>query len=84
MHRPNVRLAVTFLAGALAGALLLGGGSVPVSGASPRYQDLSLFSSVLDLVRKNYVEPVDEEGGRINAAAPVKAAVCRKCRRFMV
>ncbi len=61
LHRPNVRLAVTFLAGALAGALLLGGGSVPVSGASPRYQDLSLFSSVLDLVRKNYVEPVDEE-----------------------
>lgn len=61
MHRPNVRLVVTFLAGGLAGALLLGGGSVPVSDASPRYEDLSLFSSVLDLVRKNYVEAVDEE-----------------------
>jgi carboxyl-terminal processing protease len=61
VRRPNIRLVIPFLAGALAGALLLGGGSVPVSGASPRYQDLSLFSSVLDLVRKNYVEDVDEE-----------------------
>jgi carboxyl-terminal processing protease len=58
---PNVRLLTPFLAGALVGGLLLGGGSVPESGASPRYQDLSLFSSVLDLVRKNYVEEVDEE-----------------------
>lgn len=61
MRRPNVRLVSTFLAGALAGALLLGGGTVPVSGASPRYEDLNLFSSVLDLVRKNYVGQVDEE-----------------------
>ncbi len=61
MRRPNARLVMTFLAGALAGGLLLGGGTVPISGASPRYQDLSLFSSVLDLVRKNYVEAVDEE-----------------------
>ena len=28
--------------------------------AASRYQDLSLFASVLDLVRRNYVEPVDE------------------------
>lgn len=61
MRRSNVRIVITFLAGALTGALLLGGGSVPVSGASPRYEDLSLFSSVLDLVRKNYVEGVDEQ-----------------------
>lgn len=61
MQRPNVRLVLTFLAGTLTAALLLGGSPVPVSGASPRYQDLSVFSSVLDLVRKNYVEPVDEE-----------------------
>jgi carboxyl-terminal processing protease len=61
VRRRNVRIVITFLAGALVGALLLGGGSVPVSGASPRYEDLSLFSSVLDLVRKNYVEGVDEQ-----------------------
>ena len=28
--------------------------------AATRYQDLSLFASVLDLVRRNYVEPVDD------------------------
>jgi carboxyl-terminal processing protease len=61
VRRPNARLLSYFLAGALVGGLLLGGGSVSVSGASPRYQDLNLFSSVLDLVRKNYVEEVDEE-----------------------
>ncbi len=61
MRRPNFRLVSTFLAGALVGAFLLGGGAAPVSGAAPRYEDLSLFSSVLDLVRKNYVEEVDQE-----------------------
>lgn len=61
MRRPNVRLFTTFLAGAIVGALLLGGGTVSVSGASPRYEDLSLFSSVLDLVRKNYVSDVTDE-----------------------
>lgn len=61
MRRPNVRLVSTFLAGVLAGVVFLGGGTVSVSGASPRYEELSLFSSVLDLVRKNYVGQVDEE-----------------------
>jgi carboxyl-terminal processing protease len=28
--------------------------------AATRYEDLALFASVLDLVRRNYVEPVDE------------------------
>jgi len=31
-----------------------------VTGASSRYQDLALFTSVLTHVRSNYVEPVDE------------------------
>lgn len=61
MRRPQFRIVSTFVAGALAGALLLGGSATPVSGASPSYEDLSLFSSVLDLVRKNYVQDIDEE-----------------------
>lgn len=61
MRRPNVRLFSVFVAGVAAGAIFLGAGTVPVSGAAPRYEDLSLFASVLDLVRKNYVGQVDEE-----------------------
>lgn len=56
----NPRSAVS-LALAVAAALVsltLIGGAAPSS--SSRYEDLALFSSVLDLVRRNYVEPVDE------------------------
>ncbi len=61
MRRPNLRSVVPFVAGVLAGTLLLGANSVSGSGSSPPYDDLSVFSSVLDLVRKNYVEGVDQE-----------------------
>ncbi len=60
MRRQNSRLLIGFFAGSLSAALLvlasLGTGSL----ASTRYEDLSLFSDVLRLVRDNYVEPVDE------------------------
>jgi carboxyl-terminal processing protease len=37
--------------------VLIGGA---VSRAASRYEDLAIFASVIDLVRRNYVEPVDE------------------------
>ncbi|MDJ0787894.1 MAG: S41 family peptidase [Myxococcota bacterium] len=49
-----------FFSGALAAALLVFGLDGRGTWASSRYEDLSLFSSVLRLVRENYVEPVDE------------------------
>ncbi len=60
MRRLTFRFLLGFFAGSLAGGILVvatvGTGSL----ASTRYQDLSLFSDVLRLVRDNYVEPVDE------------------------
>ena len=54
------RLPLTFAAGVAAAAIALGwpGGGGPL--AATRYEDLSLFTEVLNLVRKNYVEPVDQ------------------------
>ncbi len=60
MSRPSPNPIVAFLAGVVATlcvtAMVAGG----AGWAASRYQDLSLFASVLDLVRRNYVEPVDE------------------------
>ena len=55
------RTLLTFLAGVLAAVLVstLAGGVGRLSAAT-RYEDLSLFTSVLTLVRRNYVEPVEE------------------------
>ena len=59
MRSPNLRSLVIFGAGAVSALALLAVGHVgPVSAA--RYEDLSLFTSVLHLVRRNYVEEVDE------------------------
>lgn len=61
MRTPRIRGFLSFSAGfavALGIALLVGlAGSVS---ASTRYDDLSLFTSVLNYVRRNYVEEVDE------------------------
>jgi carboxyl-terminal processing protease len=60
MRRTDSRFVFGFLAGTLAAiclALLVQGQG---TWAATRYEDLSLFSSVLRLVRENYVEPVDE------------------------
>jgi carboxyl-terminal processing protease len=54
------RSVVAFAGGvvaALLGLALIGGAATR---AAVRYDDLALFASVLDLVRRNYVEPVDE------------------------
>lgn len=52
--------AMVFAGGVVAAivALALVGGAA--TRAAVRYDDLALFASVLDLVRRNYVEPVDE------------------------
>jgi carboxyl-terminal processing protease len=59
MRRPTVRSCLAFVAGAAAAALVLG---VTQAGSSEaaRYEDLNLFTTVLHLVQRNYVEPVDE------------------------
>ncbi len=60
MRRTNFRSALWFTSGIAAalGLLSVAGGVGPVSAA--RYEDLSLFTSVLHLVRRNYVDDVDE------------------------
>lgn len=56
---PRSRFLLGFLAGILAALV---GGSLAGTGsfAASRYEALGLFSDVLRLVRKNYVEPVDD------------------------
>jgi len=59
MH--HVRFLLTFMAGMIATILAAAiAGSFGSLSAATRYEDLSLFTSVLTLVRKNYVEPVEE------------------------
>jgi carboxyl-terminal processing protease len=60
MQRPKSRVVLPFLGGMVSALLAVAvSGSVP-SLAATRYEDLALFSSVLSLVRTNYVEPVEE------------------------
>ena len=60
-RRDRVRLLLTFGAGVVSATLLTGLlGVVGSVSASSRYEDLSLFTSVLNLVRRNYVEDVNE------------------------
>ncbi len=59
MKRPKLQSLVPFTAGATA-TLLLVGLVGPASIASTRYEDLSLFTGVLNLVRRHYVEDVEE------------------------
>ena len=59
MRPSTLRSVLLFSSGALAAAVFLG--PVPAgSVAAARYEDLSLFTSVMHLVRRNYVEDVDE------------------------
>ncbi|NRA00115.1 MAG: S41 family peptidase [Myxococcales bacterium] len=55
------RFLLTFLSGILAAVLAsaFAGGFGSLSAAT-RYEDLNLFTNVLTLVRRNYVEPVEE------------------------
>ena len=60
MNHPSLRLLVSFTTGCAAAtlAIVLSVGSTFAS--TTRYEDLSLFTRVLSLVRSSYVEPVDE------------------------
>jgi carboxyl-terminal processing protease len=61
MRRNRVRLLLTFAAGVVSATVVTGlAGVVGSVSASTRYEDLSLFTSVLNLVRRNYVEDVNE------------------------
>jgi carboxyl-terminal processing protease len=60
MPRLRVRFLLTFLAGVVVAALVGGAAGTVGSFAATRYEDLSLFTDVLNLVRRNYVEPVEE------------------------
>ena len=60
MAPSRLRVALGFVSGAALTALLFAVTGSAGSATSARYEDLSLFANVLDLVRKNYVEPVDE------------------------
>jgi carboxyl-terminal processing protease len=55
----RIRFLLSFLAGIIAAVLVATAASVG-SSAATRYEELSLFTNVLTLVRRNYVEPVDE------------------------
>jgi len=57
--RLRTQYLLTFLAGVVAAVVAATAASVG-SSAATRYEDLSLFTNVLTLVRRNYVEPVDE------------------------
>lgn len=60
MRRQRIRFLLTFLAGVVAAAAVLGISGSVTSLAATRYEDLSLFTNVLNLVRRNYVDDVDE------------------------
>jgi len=60
MRRLRVRLLLTFLAGVVVTTLVVGAAGTGALFAATRYEDLSLFTDVLTLVRRNYVEPVEE------------------------
>jgi carboxyl-terminal processing protease len=60
MRPARLRLVLTFVAGAAFAAVFFGVTGPVRTEAASRYDDLALFSNVLDLVRKSYVEPVDE------------------------
>ncbi|UCE86147.1 MAG: S41 family peptidase [Deltaproteobacteria bacterium] len=60
MRRAKLRFLIPFAWGVLAAALVFGPLGSSRTSAETSYEDLSLFTTVLSLIRKNYVEPVDE------------------------
>ncbi|MBS1106008.1 MAG: peptidase [Deltaproteobacteria bacterium] len=59
MRIPSLRTLLVFLGGAAASLAFLTV-TRPSDVTAARYEDLSLFTSVMNLVRRNYVEEVDE------------------------
>jgi carboxyl-terminal processing protease len=60
MRRNRIDLLLTFLSGVVTAAVVSVLAGTVGSVAATRYEDLSLFTSVLNLVRRNYVEEIDE------------------------
>ncbi len=60
MRPLRLRFFLTFLAGIVAATLAAGLSGSVTSFAATRYEDLSLFTNVLNIVRRNYVEEVDD------------------------
>jgi len=60
MRRQRTRILLTFLSGVVAALLLSIVTQSVRSLAATHYDDLGMFTSVMNLVRRNYVEPVDE------------------------
>ena len=61
MIRPRARMMLGFLCGATAATIFLSGtGGLGGLASAARYEDLGLFTNVLHIIRKNYVEEVDE------------------------
>ena len=60
MRPLRLRFFLTFLAGIIAATLAAGLSGSVTSFAATRYEDLSLFTNVLNIVRRNYVEEVDD------------------------
>ena len=56
----RIRFLLTFLAGVATAALVVVIADAERSEASNRYEDLGLLSSVVDHVRRHYVDPIDE------------------------
>ncbi len=67
MRRLRIRFMLTFLAGVVVAAAVSGLSPSIVNSAQTRYDDLSLFTNVLTLVRTHYVEPI-EDGTLIRGA----------------
>jgi len=60
MRRQRIRFLLTFLSGVVAAAVASIVTGTVGSVAATRYDDLSLFTSVMNLVQRNYVEEIDE------------------------
>ena len=61
MVRTRARVVLSFLCGACVMAMILGSTEhMGTLAAATRYESLSLFASALQIIRKHYVEPVDE------------------------
>ena len=60
MRPQRIRFLITFLAGVVAAVVATGLSGSVTSFAATRYEELSLFTNVLNIVRRNYVEAVDE------------------------
>jgi carboxyl-terminal processing protease len=60
MRPQRIGFLLTFLAGMVVTVLVATFSGSVASIAATRYEDLSLFTNVLNLVRRNYVEPVED------------------------